>query len=223
MGLITHADEFGAERLKAIEARLDLLERRSLLDASSIKNGTLTLLDANGKSIVVLGLQGDGTHGISVTNANGRTLFKVTSEGGQSAPFVSLPGIGSQALASNTANGFRPGTTNATMTSLFAFDFWSVGPTISYDFVVFANAGNISWQISCRDFNGGTDQVVVGPNVETTNVERSGTFTIPAAALAPGTGTDPAGRRIRMDFLAQRNSGTSTADIALVSPPRNYT
>jgi hypothetical protein len=221
VGELIGNDSLGT-RLNDIERRLAVQEQTSRLISSSIRDGSITMQDANGVGIVVLGKLADGSHGIQVLNANGRTLFKVTSEGGQSAPFVSLPAVGSQGLLSGSASGFRPGTNSATMVSMWAFDFWAVGPTIAYDFVVYANSGNITWQITCREM-GGTDQIVVGPNIETTNVERQGTFTIPAAALAPGTGTDPAGRRMRMDFLIQKNSGASTADIALVSPPRNYT
>lgn len=231
MGQIPHYDEYGADRLKAIELRLDLLERHNPLDNSSVRNGQITLQDANGVGIVVLGRQANGHHGIGLFDTNGQTLLYSTSEDGQTAPWGSI-GVqpGGSALVSGTANSFRPGTNAATFTELWRADFYSTGQVVEFDFTVYPNAGNMDWQIKCYQANG--TPTVVGsytptgggsqswPQNETANTQRSGSFVIPAAGLV--SGTDPAGRRMTLRVEARKNSGATTIDVAVNAPFLNH-
>lgn len=208
-----------ADALREINRRLDALEGRSGKGVQPI------IFDpATGNELIRLGRLDDGTHGLLIKDLAGRTMFKVTAENGQTAPRVGLPIYpNSQAyLTGQTVNAFRPGTNSATMFELWRTDFYSIGPIVSYDLIAFANGGNMTWRILCYEYGGGTPTVVVGPTVETTSVQRQGTFTIPAACLIPATGSDPAGRRMTMRIEAQLNSGAVTADIAVNAPPINY-
>jgi hypothetical protein len=217
MGEMVRSDDF-ASTLADHERRLKVQESTSRLISSSIRDGSLTLQDANGVGIVVLGKQPNGTHGISVLDANGQTLFRITSEEGQVAPRGTVPiswSLGSF-LAGSTTQSFRPGTSNAAFTELWRGDFWSVGSKVDYDLTAYANGGNMTWQIKCYEVSGGTPTVVVGPTTETTNAQRSGTFTIPAACLA--SGTDPAGRFMTVRVEAKLNSGAITADMTPNTP-----
>jgi hypothetical protein len=183
-----------------------------------VRNGAITLQDANGVGIVVLGKQANGHHGIGVYDPSGQTLFLVTSEDGQVAPHGTVPLYWSLngLLTGSATQSFRPGTNNAAFTELWRGDFWSFGSKVDYDLTVFANGGNMSWQIKCFETGGGTPTVVVGPNTETTNVQRAGTFTIPTAGLV--SGTDPAGRFMTIRIEARLNSGATTADVTPNTP-----
>jgi len=177
--------------------------------------------DASSDPLVYVGQLPDGTHGLMVLNANGRVLFKVTSEGGQIAPSPTLAAQSASGYLSGSASqGFRPGSPLGTYVELWRTDFWSVGSKIDYDLSVYANAGNMTWQILCYEYGGASSTVAVGPTTETTNTQRSGTFTIPTAGLA--NGTDPAGRNMTIRVQAKINSGATTADVAVNGPFINH-
>jgi hypothetical protein len=191
-----------------------------------MQNGSLSFTTAGtdpdeaGDVLVRLGTLDDSTHGIEIRNGNGRTLFKVTSEDGQVAPFVNAVPVSSVgALVSGLTNGFRPGTNSASFVSLWAHEFWSVGDQIDYNIVAWPNAGNMDWQITMHEI-GASAVVAIGPNNETSNISRSGTFTIPTSALV--SGTDVSGRQMRMDIEARKNSGPTTVDVSQNEAPRNY-
>jgi len=205
-----------AERLRHMEEKIAALEGVPLVGSN------LTALDAStGNVLVVAGVLPDGKHGFLVQNSNGRILFRVAAEDGQTAPIQYPPATPSTTgLLSGAVNGFRPGTNSASGVSLWACEFWSVGPKIDYNFTAFANGGNMNWAITCNEVGGAVLNHAVGS--ETTNVQRTGTFTISPSVLVAGTGSDPAGRRMRLDFVAAKNSGASTVDIQLNAPPRNY-
>jgi hypothetical protein len=221
MPQITHLDEYGLQRLKDLEARVDLLERHNPLDVSSVRNGQIKLLDANGNAIVVLGQQANGHHGIAVQDVNGQQVFTVTSEDGQLFPRALIPVTNTTSclLSGNAAQGFRPGTSSASFLPLWIGRFSSVGPIVDYDLECYANGGNMSWQITCNEF-GMSDVVVVGPNTETTNVQRTGTFTLGASNIL--SGSDPAGRQMVFKVFARINSGATTADVTLNNVPTNH-
>jgi hypothetical protein len=196
------------------------MESTSRLQSSSIKEGTLRLLDSAGNSIVVLGKQDDGaSHGISVWNANGRSLMWVTSEQGQRAP-VSYAAATPNGSAS-VAGSLRPGTSSASFFELWRADLYSIGSLVNYDITAFANGGNMDWRILAYEYYAGTPIVVASGN-ETTNVQRTGAITIPSTCLNPGTGSDPAGRNLTLRVEAKKNSGASTVDIAMSAQFANY-
>lgn len=203
-----------AEWRRGIEQRLAEVEARGAYAA------TLTSIDTDGNELVRIGKLLDGSFGILITDAEGRALFRVDSVSGQTAPFVHpVPVVATTALLSGTTSGFRPGTNSASFVSLWAHEFWSVGDQVDYDLTFYANAGSMDWRITVHEV-GAPAVVAVGPNTETTNVQRAGTLTIPATALV--SGTDVAGRRMRLDVEVKKNSGTSTVDASLNAPPRNY-
>jgi hypothetical protein len=207
---------------KEIERRVAVLETASRLYNSAIREGTLRIQDASGNPMVTLGKLDDGSYGIHIQNSNGRTLMKNDSVHGQTAPSaypVPVSTVGS--LLSGAVYAFRPGTAQSSFNALWNLDFWSIGDKIDYAIQAYANGASMEWQITVQEV-GAAAVVVAGPNAETTNVNRGGTVTIPASALV--SGTDPVGRRIRLSFWARRTSGAdpTTADIILVSIPRNY-
>jgi hypothetical protein len=211
------------DRITNLESRLKIQETTSRLQTSSLQDGTLTLQDANGLAVVTLGKQADGTHGIQVANVNGRTLFQVTSENGQTAPYDTLAAQSSvnALLSGSAAQGFRPGTNAGAFTELWRTDFYSNGAQVDYDLTAYANGGNMSWQIVAYEYGGGTP-VAVASGTETTNVQRQGTFTISSASLVPGTGSDQAGRYLTIRVQGRLNSGATTADIVLNAPFVNH-
>jgi hypothetical protein len=219
MGQIIKSDDF-ADQIADLQRRMRVQESTSRLISSSIRDGSLTLQDANGAGIVVLGKQADGKHGIAVFDVTGQTLFRVTSEDGQTFPRALIPCESSVSctLSGSSTQGFRPGTASASFVPLWIGRFSSVGPTVDYDLTAFANGGNMSWQITCNEFGMG-DVVVVGPNVETTNVARTGSFTLGAGNLL--SGADPAGRQMVFKVWARINSGATTADVVLNNVPTN--
>jgi len=199
------------------------MDRRvSELEGGSLVGVTLQSKDpATGTPLVYAGTLPDGTHGFQVNDINGRIVFKVSAEHGQVAPLQLIPTTtGTAAVLSGTpGTGFRPGTAQTSFQTLHVCEFWSVGALVDWNLTAYANSNTMQWRITCREI-GGTDQVVVGPNTETTNVQRAGTFTIPAAALV--SGTDPTGRHMRMDIQALWQSGLAgTVDIVLNNPPIN--
>jgi hypothetical protein len=231
--------------LADLERRLQIMERTSRNALSSIRDGALTIQDAAGNPVVVIGKQADGTygvrsldasgrtlvslgqvpggaHGIQVANVNGRVLFQVTSENGQAAPYAFVPAItGVNDVISGGASGFRPGTTNAAFTELWRADFYSVGPNVNYDFSFWAAASSMDWRILAFEETTGTPTVVAS-GTETTNVARQGTFSLPAACLIAGTGTDPVGRFMTLRLEAKKNSGASTVDVSQNAPYFNH-
>jgi hypothetical protein len=205
---------------KEIERRVAVLETSSRLYNSAIREGTLRIQDSSGNPMVTLGKLDDGTYGMLIQSSTGQTLFKVDSVNGQLAPTAILtPVVSVGALLSGAPNGFRPGTQSATYVSIWAHEFWSVGPKVDFNIVAYANAGDMDWRITAHEV-GAPAVVVWGPLNETSNSTRNGTITIPASALL--SGTDVAGRRMRLDIEAKKNSGPSTVDISLNNPPRNY-
>lgn len=208
------------DTINKLEERVRTLESASRLQSSSLRDGTLTMQDQNGFGVVYLGKLTDGTHGISVNDSSGRVLFRVSSERGQVAPFAlaaPLPSL--DGVVSGTTNSFRPGTSSVAFVELWRSDLFTVGPTVNYDFTMFANGGNMSWQLLCYEYVGGA-QTVVASGTETTNVQRQGTFTIPAACLL--SGTDPVGRYLTIRVQAKRNSGAFTSDVQANAPFYNY-
>lgn len=205
-----------ADELREMRRRLERLEMAGRLTSASMTDGALRILDETGATRVVFGRDTDGGYGLSVYNENGRTIFKV-NESGQTAPrlFPSVmqfadwvPGT---ALAYNDTTTLRPlcsGYIYATSPSVF-FDFYALtsGPTVEHD-VQIAEAG------------GGAYTTVLGPWTGS-NAQRGGTFTIPAAALVPGTGTDPVGRTFEFRIRGRITGGTGQAYAAplLVSSP----
>jgi len=241
-GVNPDANDYLINTIKDMQRRLAALETQPALNNAAVSGGQLTIQDGNYKPVVVLGKQADGTyglrwfdtsghllggvgqapdatHGIFVDDATGATLLKVTSENGQTFPRALIPCVtGSGFLSGSASQGFRPGTTSATFVPIWVGRFSSVGPTVDYDITAYANAGNMSWQITCNEFGMG-DVVVVGPNTETTNVGRSGTFTLGASNIA--SGTDPAGRQMVFKVWARINSGATTGDVVLNNIPTN--
>jgi hypothetical protein len=78
----------------------------------------------------------------------------------------------------------------------------------------------MEWQITTHEV-GAPKVTVVGPVTDTLATQRAGTLVIPTTALV--SGTDVAGRLMRMDFEARKVSGAPvTVDISLNQAPRNY-
>jgi hypothetical protein len=207
--------------IKKLEARIDVLERTSRLITSSVKDGTLVFLDQFGNEIVALGRIGT-SHGIGVFDSAGKSLFYVTSEEGQLAPYsfaVPLPN-GNNGLLSTQGGAFRLGTTSATMVEMYRADFFSVASTMEYDFNFLpGSAQSMSWQLTCYEY-GGTPQIVAS-GTEIVNVQRQSSFTLPTAGFITGSGTTPGGRLMTVRVSAQRNSGTTTVDVMANGPLTN--
>lgn len=180
--------------------------------------------DSDGVPLVTVGQLGGGEVGIDIRNSAGRILQRVDNVNGQYAPFALIPLLASGVSAVSSSTGsFRPGTTSASVAELWRADFWSVGNQIEYDLEMYANGGNMSWQIQVYEYHGGTP-VTVATGTETTNVQRQATFTIPTTCVTPdGTGIDDvAGRYLTVRVSAVRNSGASTVDIAQNAPLFNH-
>lgn len=205
-------DEYFFDLIKKMQADIKALQTSQ----------QFVVTNQSGVVVMRTGLLPDGTNGIQLYDVNGQTVFKVDDIDGQKFPQASImPAPDGQAyLSGTTANAFRPGTASATMFELWRADFSSVGSKIDYNLLVFANGGNMTWQIQCCENGGGTLTTVVGPTTETSNANRAGTFTIPTAGLL--SGTDPVGRQITVRIQAQLNSGATTADVAVNIPFINH-
>lgn len=196
-----------------------LKQRISSLEARSGRGMQPVIYDpATGQELVRLGLLSDGSYGLLLHNAAGRTVLRVSNDG-TFLPQIPIPMLPNPGASVGNGSTMRPGTTSGTFTELWRGDFWSVGPTIFYDLLAYANAGDIDWEILCYE-NGGTPTVAVGPTNETSNMQRSGAFTIPTAGLV--SGTDPAGRPMTVRVLVRRNSGANAADMGVNAPCLNY-
>ncbi len=190
--------------------------------------GTRYFDPTTGAALVKLGNLGDGSYGIAVMNLAGRVVFRVDGVNGQSAPYLFAPGMPSGlngVLNTSTPNSFRPGTTSATFVELWRADFFAIGNQVDYDLTMFANSGNMSWQIKSYQYislsTTGTP-IVVASGTETTNVQRTGTFTIDPLSLLSDGSNDVAGRFMTVRVEAKKNSGSFTVDIAQNGPFYNH-
>ncbi len=128
---------------------------------------------------------------------------------------------GNNGVVISSTGAFRPGVTNGTMTELYRADFFVIGSQVVYDFTMFPNTSNMSWQIVTYEVSTSNSQVVAS-GTEASNTQRAGTFTIPPLSLISDGNSDVAGRYMTVRVQAQRNSGTSTVDIAQNGPLYNH-
>jgi hypothetical protein len=205
-----------AQQLRDLERRIGALEGAPLIGSN------LTTVDpTSGTNPVIVGKLPDDTYGILIVNENGRVVQQ-SGTAGFVAPQQAIPMFPNGGASVSTS--FRPGTTSGSFTELWRGDFWSTAPDVSYDLVVFPNAGNMDWRIRVYEYGtpaNGTPTVAASGAGETANIERSGSFTIPSACLV--SGTDPVGRRMTIRVEAKRNSGSAQVDVAVAGPPINRT
>ena len=190
--------------LRDYERRIRNLENSPQLTQASIKDGTLTVLDAAGNTVVMEGKIGSA-YGIKILNSNGRTIYQATNDG------VVLP---VQALPMTISGNIRPGTNSASFDELWRSDFYSVGSKVDYDFTAFPNAGNMDWIVYLYEKTTLPFTALTVTSLAA-NTQYAGTLTINPSSLIAGTGTDPAGRYMTVRVQAKKNSGASTVDIAL--------
>jgi hypothetical protein len=95
-----------ATRLNDIERRLDVQERTSSLINASIREGRLTIQDANGVPVLTIGKQTDGTYGILLATPAGVALLKASSLSGMIAPRTPVVSIDPFAFKTVTAGVF---------------------------------------------------------------------------------------------------------------------
>lgn len=77
--------------IKDLTNRVRILESASRLQTSSLRDGTLYLQDQNGANIVVLGKQGDGSHGVAMFAPAGFPIWEFVESKGLVYPASSVP------------------------------------------------------------------------------------------------------------------------------------
>ncbi len=216
-----------AARMARIEARLHTLETAPRATSTSIRDGALVILDAAGAEIARLGKQADGRTALTFFDAAGnetirlgtlddtdsgilirtgdpdnpRTIMRTTQDG-QEAPYATLRAVAELEFACQT--------NIPVYVDALRSDFYSGGPDVSYDFSLAPGvAGSeMDFRIQVAELDGGTMTTVFELNAVDAGIQVAGTFTIPAACLAPDTGTDPRGRgmsiRIQIALTAGR-------------------
>lgn len=208
------------------EWRRDIERRLSAVEGAPLVGSNVTAFDESGNQLVTVGKLADGSYGIEIQNASGRTIMRVTSDAGQTVPPIT-PWVAQTGVVSGLTNGFRPGTSSATYAATVGVYFWAVGDQVDYRMSAVPNGGNMSWEIGITEWDAltdtalGVEAIVAGPTTETATTVRNGTFTIPASCLEAGTGDDPVGRFYKAVVYLKRNSGSTTVDVQ-VSYFRNY-
>ena len=197
--------------LRDQDRRIRNLENSPNLTNSSIKDGTLAVLDSGGNTMVRLG-KVDSSYGIKVTTPTGAVVFEKLASG------LTFP---RQSLAMTISGNIRPGTTSAAYDELWRADFDSIGPSVNYDLTAFPNAGNMDFVILLYEKTT-SPYTAFTVTALTANTQYSGTLTLNSASFIAGTGTDPAGRHMTLRIQAKRNSGASTVDVALNGNFVNY-
>lgn len=190
------------------------------LEAAQTQGISWSAVDPDSSNVLAAGgtLPNDGDHGLYVADANGRVLFRVTAEDGQTFPKMRIP-IVPAGLLSGAANAFRPGIASGTFANVWSGWFSSVGNTVEYDFSFVPNGGSMEWRLLCNE-RGVLPTVVVGPNAESGTVQRAGTFVIPTVSLL--SGTDPAGRDMHFSCEIRNTGAATTVDAIPNISPVNY-
>lgn len=202
------------DTIRDLQRRLERVELSSRLTSASMKNGTIRILDGAGAERVILGLDADGDYGLTIKNATGRVVFH-SGNLGTTVPTQYLTGFQNAGLVPGTA---LASTASATFTELLRVDVYATAPTIRYDFMGLLSTGTVEHQITLQEAGAsGSPTVVAGPWSSTVGTQRVGSFTIPAAALISGTGTDPAGRKFVLRVEGRSVSGGGLAYAAPIS------
>lgn len=207
-------------RLDDIERQLRDINQSAQTQYASIKDGTLTVLDAAGDTVIQIGKLTTGEYGISIYSSEGRKIYSV----GQGITSAAPPGTvamlpGTSAVTSGTS--FRPGTASAAFTTLWTGMFFSIGPDVSWAATIFPNGGNMDFRVRIQEAGAGTPTNVFLDQNISANGNRSDNFTIPTACLIAGSGTDTVARFFILTFEAKRNSGASPVDIQPTRMPFN--
>ncbi len=207
-------------RLDELERQMRDLNQSAQTQYSSIKEGSLSILDAAGNTVIQVGKFGTSEYGIVIFTSEGRRVFAV----GQGVLSAAPPGtvsmvVGTSAVVSGTS--FRPGTASASFVNLWTGQFFSIGPDVSWAVTIFPNAGNMDFRVRIQEAGAGTPTNVYLDQNITVNGNRSASFAIPTACLIAGTGTDTIGRFFILTFEAKRNSGASPVDVQPTRMPFN--
>ncbi len=206
-------------RLDELERQMRDLNQSAQTQYSSIKDGSLRILNEAGETVIDIGKTSDTNFGIIIYSPEGRQIFSA-GRGVSAAPPGIVPlVVGGSAVVSGTS--FRPGTTSASFTVIWTGTLFSIGPDVFWTVNIFPNSGNMDFRVRILEQGGGTATNVYLDTAITANGNRNGTFAIPTACLVPATGTDPLGRFYTLTFEAKRNSGASPVDIQPTSMPLN--
>lgn len=196
------------DEIKDLRRRVERMEMAGRLTSASMEQGTITIRDAAGAARVVLGLQADGSYGITVQNSTGRKVLTVGNTG--------MTGPRHSAAFFQSASSFpltgATGTTSATMAELLRADMWSTSPTVNVQVYTNINGGGTGeWELTVIEPGASTPAVLdtwttIGPN--------GGTYTVPSSCLVAGSGTDPVARTLTFRVNGRRTSGVGTVYVA---------
>lgn len=203
----TPFDESTEARLRRLEERLDQLERATTLRNTSLRGGTLTVLEDDLTPRLYIGRLPGSTYGLQLVGDSAETVFKLDSHG-WSAPYQSVVMITNAGL-SITMNQTSYATNTTSNGSYFgdtfiAGEFLSLG--VSY---TIAAGSTCAVHLGIEEFGSGVIQTVD----ESTGLTATGSeyleSAIPAGLL---------GKWCRVWLRGKRTAGAGACDYRLISP-----
>lgn len=226
-----------------LKRRLRTLEGAPRLQNSSINNGTLTLLDEEGRPVARLGVQPDGrqaaldfydpetgnrlvsigevstgAHGIAVKAASGANVYRALNVG-QTSPFSPFVWVPSPTATKDASTGCPlVNTTSASWTTLARVDVYTTAYYPHYELAIDPLGGSTAdIRVFARELGGSNTQIlqtVTGATSYTAIYGGGSYFT--AAATATGT-DDPLGRYMRLGVEVRRTAGAGDVLLRLIS------
>lgn len=164
MSVITREQTL-ADRFADLDRRLRAVETAKQLDYSSVKQGSLRVLDAGNIERARVGLQTDGSYGIKLYDPSGNVIFDPLGLVGVMKPIASNTSWSTAAQAFTIAGAFLPGadgTFTLTRAGTVRIDaqanFYTNGGTANYGFLEIwlldSGSVNIATSPRCVHTNG---------------------------------------------------------------------